>query len=101
MQISYQVPAYKLNGVLVYFAGYKKHIEFYPGAAAIAAFEAEIAVYKYAKGSVQFPLNKPLPIKLIKRIVAFCKVENRTKGKQQVKNKTPKKQLFFGRSTFF
>ena len=87
--------------MLVYFAGYINYIGFYPGAAAIAAFEAEIVVYRSAKGSVQFSINKPLPIKLIKRIVAFCEVENRTKGKQQVKNKTPKKQLFFGRSTFF
>ena len=81
-QISYQMPAYKLNGMLVCFAGYKNHIGFYPGAAAIAAFEAEISVCKYAKGSVQFPLNKPLPKKLIQKIVTFNVVANLAKAKK-------------------
>jgi uncharacterized protein YdhG (YjbR/CyaY superfamily) len=74
--ISYAMPAYKLNGMLVYFAGYEKHIGFYPGAGGIAAFKNELAGYKGAKGSVQFPLDKPLPIALITRIVRFRVDEN-------------------------
>ncbi|HEY9364716.1 MAG TPA: DUF1801 domain-containing protein, partial [Chitinophagaceae bacterium] len=63
--ISYQMPAYKFNGVLVYFAGYKNHIGFYPGASGIETFKKEVSVFKNAKGSVQFPLDKQLPTKLI------------------------------------
>ena len=59
--ISYQMPAYKYFGMLVYFAGYKNHIGFYPGAAGIETFKKELSIYKGAKGSVQFPLDKPLP----------------------------------------
>lgn len=74
--ISYQMPAYKYHGMLVYFAGYKKHIGFYPTASGIAAFKKELSVYKGARGSVQFPLDKPLPIQLITKIVAFRVKEN-------------------------
>ncbi len=74
--ISYQMPAYKLKGMLVYFAGYAKHIGFYPGASGIANFKEKIAGYKNAKGSVQFPLDKPLPVKLITEIVKFRVKEN-------------------------
>ncbi len=69
--ISYQIPTFKLNGNLVHFAGFKKHIGFYPGAAGIAAFQDELAGYKSAKGSVQFPLDKPLPLALVKKMVKF------------------------------
>ncbi len=69
--ISYQMPAFKHHGMLVWFAGYKNHIGLYPGANGIAAFKEEIAVYKHAKGSVQFPLDQPLPLELVKRIVEF------------------------------
>jgi uncharacterized protein YdhG (YjbR/CyaY superfamily) len=83
--ISYAMPAYKLNGMLVYFAGYAKHIGFYPGAGGIAVFKDELSAYKWAKGSVQFPLDRPLPIKLITRIVKFRITENlqwaKSKGK--------------------
>ncbi len=78
--ISYQMPAYKLQGMLVYFAGYEKHIGFYPGAAGIANFKDEIKGYKNAKGSVQFPLDKPLPLELVKRITAFRVQENLDKA---------------------
>jgi len=78
--ISYQMPAYKLNGILVYFAGYKKHIGFYPGASAIKTFAKEIAVYKWAKGSIQFPLDKPLPLALVGRIVKFRVKEDAEKA---------------------
>jgi len=77
--ISYNMPAYKLNGILVYFAGYDKHIGFYPMPAAIEAFKKELAVYKSAKGSVQFPLDKPLPVKLIAQIVRFRVLQNQEK----------------------
>lgn len=74
--ISYQMPAYKYNGMLVYFAGYKNHIGFYPGASGIKNFKEDIAVYKNSKGAVQFPLDKPLPLKLITKIVKFRVKEN-------------------------
>jgi uncharacterized protein YdhG (YjbR/CyaY superfamily) len=70
--ISYDMPAFVINGKkLVWFAGFKAHIGFYPGAAAIAAFKKELAAYKTAKGSVQFPLSEPLPVELVSRIVKF------------------------------
>ena len=69
--ISYQIPTFKLNGNLVHFAGFKKHIGFYPGAAGIAAFQGELAGYKSAKGSVQFPLDEALPLALVAKIVKF------------------------------
>lgn len=69
--ISYQMPAYKINKVLVYFAGYEKHIGFYPTPAGIEKFKDEFTGYKYSKGAVQFPLDKPLPVELIKRIVLY------------------------------
>jgi len=80
--ISYAMPGYKLNGMLVYFAGYAGHIGFYPGAAGIAEFIDEIKQYKYAKGSVQFPLDKPLPLKLVTRIVKFRGKENTERRKK-------------------
>ena len=69
--ISYGMPGYKINRGLVYFAGWEKHIGFYPGAGGIAKFKNELSVYKGAKGSVQFPLDEPLPLELITRIVHF------------------------------
>jgi uncharacterized protein YdhG (YjbR/CyaY superfamily) len=77
--ISYKMPAYKYHGMLVYFAGYQNHIGFYPGAAGIAKFKEKIDLYKNAKGSVQFPLDKPLPLKLIAEIVSFRLEENTAK----------------------
>jgi len=78
--ISYQMPAYKLNGILFYFAGYKNHIGFYPTSTGIEAFKKELSVYKGAKGSVQFPIDKPLPIELITEIVKFRVKENLEKA---------------------
>jgi uncharacterized protein YdhG (YjbR/CyaY superfamily) len=69
--ISYQMPAFKLNGILVWFAVYKDHIGFYPKASAIEAFKEKLSAYQTSKGTVQFPLNKPLPLDLIKEIVYF------------------------------
>ena len=75
-RISYRMPAFYLRGNLVYFAAFSKHIGFYPGASGIAAFEEELKGYKHAKGSVQFPLNKPLPEELIARMVEYRVREN-------------------------
>lgn len=83
--ISYGMPAFKLNGVLVYFAGYKNHIGFYPTASGIEQFKKEISKYKNAKGSVQFPLDQNLPLNLISRIVKFRVSENLLKAKLKKK----------------
>lgn len=85
--ISYQMPAYKGNGILVYFAGYKNHIGFYPTALGIAAFKDELSVYKGAKGSVQFPLNQPMPLKLISKIVQFRVKDDAAKTKKKALTK--------------
>ncbi len=69
--ISYMMPAYKLNGMLVYFAGYKNHIGFYATPTGHEAFKKELSVYKEGKGSVQFPHDKPLPLGLVGKIVKF------------------------------
>jgi uncharacterized protein YdhG (YjbR/CyaY superfamily) len=70
--ISYNVPAFALRGKkLVWFAAFKSHIGFYPGAAAIAAFKKELSQYKTAKGSVRFPFDDPLPLDLVSRMVKF------------------------------
>jgi uncharacterized protein YdhG (YjbR/CyaY superfamily) len=70
--ISYAIPTFDLNGEhLVHFAGFKKHIGFYPVPSGIEAFKDELAPYKSGKGSAQFPLGKPLPLDLIRRIVEF------------------------------
>jgi uncharacterized protein YdhG (YjbR/CyaY superfamily) len=81
-RISYRMPAFFLNGNLVYFAAYAKHIGFYPTASGIRAFKSNLSKYKYAKGSVQFPLEEPLPIKLIKKIVKF-RIEENVKQKKR------------------
>ena len=78
--IGYGIPTYKLNGNLVHFSGYKHHIGFYPDPSGIEAFRKELSVYKGAKGSVQFPLTKPIPFDLISRIVRFRVQENMGKA---------------------
>lgn len=69
--ISYNMPAFKLNGILVYFAAFKNHIGFFPYPSAITAFKKEAAKYKTGRGSIQFPLDQKLPIPLIRKIVQF------------------------------
>ncbi len=70
--ISYQMPTFKLNGKnLVYFAAFKNHIGFYPIPSGIEAFKKELSPFKQGKGSVQFPLDKPIPFDLVKKIVKF------------------------------
>ena len=74
--INYQMPTFTLNGNLVYFAGFKNHIGFYPTPTGIEAFKDELSAYKGAKGSVQFPLDQPMPLSLIRRIVEYRVKEN-------------------------
>lgn len=74
--ISYRIASYKLNGVLVYFAGFKQHIGMYPAPRGSAELRDELAAYGGGKGTVQFPHDKPLPLDLIKRIVKFRAAEN-------------------------
>lgn len=80
-KISYQMPTFFLNGNLVHFAAFKEHIGFYPTPSGIEAFQKELSVYKGAKGSVQFPLDEPMPLKLISRIVKFRAAENLKQAK--------------------
>ena len=75
-KISYQMPTFFLKGNLVHFAAFKNHIGFYPTPSGIEAFKDELSVYEGAKGSVQFPIEKPMPLKLITRIVKYRVAEN-------------------------
>jgi uncharacterized protein YdhG (YjbR/CyaY superfamily) len=81
--ISYGIPAFRLNGSRgsVYFAGWKNHIGFYPTPPGIEAFKKELAPFKQQKGSVQFPLDKPIPYDLVKKIVRYRVTGNLEKGK--------------------
>jgi uncharacterized protein YdhG (YjbR/CyaY superfamily) len=84
--ISYGMPAFKFNKrILVYFAGHKNHIGFYPGASGIEAYKNEISAYKWAKGTVQFPLDRPLPLELITKMVNFKVIENTQRSKSKKK----------------
>ncbi len=78
--ISYQMPAYKLNGMLVYFAAWKEHIGFYPASAGVSHFSDKLAKYNTSKGTIQFPLSEKLPLKLIADIVKFRVKENEAKA---------------------
>ncbi|EMO76747.1 PF08818 domain protein [Leptospira kirschneri str. 200801925] len=75
-KISYQMPVFALNGNLVYFAAYKKHIGFYPTSSGIKKFQSELNEYKTSKGAVQFPMDQPLPLRLIAKIVKYRIKEN-------------------------
>lgn len=79
-KISYQMPTFALKGNLVHFAAWKTHIGFYPAPSGIAAFQNELAKYANSKGAVQFPLEQPLPLKLISKIVKFRVAENLKKA---------------------
>ncbi|MEJ2150797.1 MAG: DUF1801 domain-containing protein [Chloroflexota bacterium] len=78
--ISYQMPTFKLNGNLVHFAAYKKHIGFYPTPSGVEAFREELSAYKVSKGAIQFPIDQPMPLDLVRRIVQFRVAQNQTKG---------------------
>ncbi|HTF20595.1 MAG TPA: DUF1801 domain-containing protein [Chryseolinea sp.] len=77
--IKYGIPTFVLNGNLVHFAGYEHHIGFYPAPSGILEFRKELAAYESAKGSVRFPLDKPLPLSLVAQIVKFRVAENLAK----------------------
>ena len=69
--ISYRMPAFARHGMLVYFAAFKNHIGFYPTPSAVRAFASALTKFVTAKGSIQFPLQKPLPLPLVRKITAF------------------------------
>jgi uncharacterized protein YdhG (YjbR/CyaY superfamily) len=81
--IKYAMPTYTLNGNLIHFAAFKNHIGLYPTPTGIEAFKEELALYKGAKGSVQFPLDKPMPLNLIARIVKFRVMKSLEKPAQK------------------
>ena len=86
--INYAIPTFTLNGNLVHFAAFDKHIGFYPTPSGIAAFKKELAAYEGAKGSVKFALDKPMPLKLVTRIVKYRVAESTKKaGKKGSKKK--------------
>jgi uncharacterized protein YdhG (YjbR/CyaY superfamily) len=89
--INYGIPTFTMNGNLVHFAAFKKHIGFYPTPSAIDAFKKELSVYEGAKGSVQFPLDKPIPFSLITKIVRFRVRENQAKTRAAGKRSNTKK----------
>jgi len=84
-KISYQMPTFVLYGNLVHFAAFKNHIGFYPTPSGINAFQQELSEYKGAKGSIQFPLDKPLPYELISKIVKCRVLENIKKAEDKLK----------------
>lgn len=88
--INYGIPTFTLNGNLVHFAAFKKHIGFYPTPTGIEAFKEELSAYEMAKGSVQFPLDKPIPYPLISRIVKFRMKENLGRAEARAKRKSTK-----------
>lgn len=82
-KISYQMPTFDLNGNLVHFAAFKSHIGFYPTPSGIEAFQQELSGYTGAKGSVQFPIDQPMPLDLIRRIVEYRVAENIKKSQKK------------------
>jgi uncharacterized protein YdhG (YjbR/CyaY superfamily) len=79
--ISYRIPAFKLNGILVWFAAFKNHIGFYPTSSPMKAFKEELSGYEVSKGTIRFPINKPIPFDLAKKIVRYRVKENLGKKK--------------------
>jgi uncharacterized protein YdhG (YjbR/CyaY superfamily) len=82
-KISYQMPTFTLNGNLVHFAAFKKHIGFYPVPTGIEQFKKELSRYEGGKGSIRFPLDKPIPFDLIRKIVRFRAKENLARAKRK------------------
>lgn len=91
-KISYQMPTFFLHGNLVHFAAFKNHIGFYPVPTGIAKFKKELSVYEQGKGSAQFPLDKPMPLDLITKIVKFRVKENLAKARVKTKVKAKAKR---------
>ena len=84
-KISYQMPTFYLNGNLIHFAAFKNHIGIYPTPSGTEAFKRELAAYQGGKGSVRLPIDEPMPLKLISRIVKFRVAENKKKAKGKSK----------------
>jgi uncharacterized protein YdhG (YjbR/CyaY superfamily) len=84
--ISYNMPAVKQNGVLVYYAAYEKHIGFYPTASPIKVFGNQLSDYKFSKGAIQFPIDQPMPLDLITKIVKYRlkEVQEKQKAKKKI-----------------
>jgi uncharacterized protein YdhG (YjbR/CyaY superfamily) len=82
-KISYQMPTFYLNGNLIHFAAFKNHIGLYPTPNGIEEFQEELKAYKSGKGSVQLPIDQPLPLDLIRRIVEYRVVQNNMKSKKK------------------
>ncbi len=80
--MSYNMPAFKQKGIIAYFAGYKNHVGFYPTAIGIDAFKSELDSYTWSKGTIQFPLDKPLPVDLITKIILYKVNANLLKSKK-------------------
>jgi uncharacterized protein YdhG (YjbR/CyaY superfamily) len=93
--IKYGIPTFVLNGNLVHFSGYQHHIGFYPAPSGIVEFKKELAPYESAKGSVRFPLDKPLPLALVAQIVKFRVAENMAKKSKVTERakKTPASKI--------
>jgi len=85
--ISYQMPAFKYHGMLVYFAGYKNHIGFYPTSSPMKVFKDRLTNYKTSKGAIQFPINEAIPLTLVKDMVKFRIKENLEKENAKLKKK--------------
>jgi uncharacterized protein YdhG (YjbR/CyaY superfamily) len=84
-KISYQMPTFHLNGNLVHFAAWKRHIGFYPAPSGTEEFKQELSKYEGAKGSIKFPIDEPLPLELISRIVKFRVAENLKKAEKKTR----------------
>lgn len=85
--IKYQIPTFTLKGNLVHFAAFKNHIGFYPAPSGIEKFQEELSAYEGAKGTVRFPLDKPLPLDLISRIVKFRVEDNLERAEARAKRR--------------
>jgi len=83
--ISYNMPAVKQNGILVYYAAYENHIGFYPTSSPIKVFEKQLSDYKFSKGAIQFPIDKPMPLDLITKIVKYRLKETQEEQKAKAK----------------
>jgi uncharacterized protein YdhG (YjbR/CyaY superfamily) len=89
--ISYRIPAFKQEGILVYFAAFKKHIGLYPPVRGDAGLEKAISIYAGKKGNLQFPLGQPIPYRLIERIVKLRVKQNMAKARATRKGKLPRR----------
>ncbi|MBN8703874.1 MAG: DUF1801 domain-containing protein [Bacteroidetes bacterium] len=98
-KMSYAMPTFYLEGNLVHFAAYKHHIGFYPAPSGIIQFQKEVSVYPFSKGAIQFPLDKPIPLKLIEKIVKFRAKENKEKALEKSKRTCKKGHTFYKSSS--